>query len=83
MRRAISQELPALPNILRELREFGADVNLDEGIHKFDKCCSALLAEPDKIAADQNLPAARPHLQAILAKPRPELGCVAIENGLM
>ena len=82
MRRSIPKKSPEWQSLMREILEFGHETNLGARLDKLDRCCTAIVAEFEKIGCDEGLGVTRMLFNSTLGKVREELDRVAQQNGL-
>jgi hypothetical protein len=82
LRSAIPKRSAESRSLMREVQGLCHEADLTVRIEKLNECCTALVAEFDKISSDDGLGPARMLFHSALAHMRSELGRVAIENGL-
>ena len=82
MRRSIPKKSPEWQSITREILEFGHEMNVSARLDKLDQCCTAIVAEFDKIGCDEGLGVTRILFNSTLGKVREELARVAEKNGI-
>jgi hypothetical protein len=83
LRSAIPKRAAASRRPAREVGDVSREPDLPARIEKLNECCTALLAEFEKISGDPALGPARGRLHNVLIRVRAELERVAKENGLM
>jgi hypothetical protein len=82
MRRSIPKKSPEWQSLTRELIDFDHETDLAARLEKLDQCCTAIVAEFEKIGCDEGLGSARMLFNFTLGKLREELARVALKNGL-
>jgi len=82
LRSAIPKRAPASRSLAREVQDLFDEADLTARIQKLNECCTALVAEVEKISSDNALGPCRTLFVNALTRVRAELGRVAMENGL-
>jgi hypothetical protein len=82
LRNVIPKRAPASRGVSRQVQDLSQEPDLTARIERLSKCCTALVAEFEKISSDPALGPLRTVLLNALTRVRAELGRVAEENGL-
>ena len=82
LRNALPKRSTESRSLEREIRGLCHEADVTVRIEKLNECCTAVVAEFQKISRDEGLGLARALFHSTLANLRSELGRVAVENGL-
>lgn len=83
LRRALPKRCAESRDLEREIRGFCHEANVTLRIEKLNGCCTAIVAEFEKISHDEGLGSARMLFNSTLRNLRSELERLAAENGLI